>query len=179
MGKAAAVTYLSPEKRNWYAERIREFESRKKVIESGGTDKGRRLGISSVQSIGTDDIDREIARLKSIYKKGVPGKHQASTKNRMYASAKVLLSKIMVGMPSKSEMWAVQREGGVAKHMDKYDFKLVVDRLEKWEKNNAGRLREFRNMMLVLEPDNPAAGSTPFIRGCSDPDDYFNKIKRM
>jgi len=71
-------------------------------------------------------------------------------KDRMASRIRDLETEIANGMPTHTEMWKPTQEN-IQKHLG-------------WEKANATRIEELKNLKRRLEPDNPNAGRVEHLR---------------
>lgn len=177
-GEYMTVKYFNPQQASWYNNRLKELNGRLNVMQKGGINLDRQaqpLGFAGV-SQDTTDLQKEIRRIESEIKEHTAPKRKPAVKNKLYSQAKKLLSDIMEGMPSKSEMWGICSEGGKSRKMDTFEFSETVRKHGDWEIRNSDKIRKFRNIMYQLDISNPLVGNTDFIRRCGSVDEFFQKV---
>ena len=105
---------------------------------------------------------KEAKKWQDAYDKSMPEKLSVEAKNAMWKRAKQLKDEFTVGMLSTDELHPVstQVHGGVVRVLvneDKMHSIHSVDRELAWQKKNESKVREYKNLMRHLSPDNPSA----------------------
>jgi hypothetical protein len=150
---------------------------------SGATAKKQRLKeVSQVSSRREleDNIRREKANLKGssisdraqvqknldmwqkTYDRTLPEKLTPQAKNQMWKRAKILKDQFTVGMLSTDELHPVKMfedKGAIKTVVDGEKMKATnsVKRQYAWNKKNESYVREYKNIMRHLNPDDPNA----------------------
>lgn len=102
-------------------------------------------------------------KYKKDYERTLPENLSPETKNIMWVKAKELKDKFTIGMLSREEMHPVKGflDNGTMKWVvdeEKMRSNRTVEREQAWQKNNDNNIREFKNIMRHLNPDDPNAG---------------------
>lgn len=110
---------------------------------------------------------------KASYEKTLPEKLSPEAENKMWIRAKQLKDKFTVGMLSREELHPVKGflENGTTKWVvdeGKLRDNRSVERETKWQKYNDSDVREFKNIMRHLNPDDPNAGDVEKFRPKKD-----------
>ena len=101
---------------------------------------------------------------KRNYERGLPVTLPLQTQNELWKRAKQLKDEFVIGMLSKSEMHPVKEHvisingkliNKVVCDYDKLNATKAIERNKAWETKNNEKIREFKNIMRQLEPDNP------------------------
>ncbi len=97
---------------------------------------------------------------KNNYEKGLPLNLSPMAKNELWKRAKLLKDRIVVGMVPKHELHPVKEIMRAGKTMvvadyDKLNATKAVERDVVWQKKNANEVRELKNILRQLEPDDP------------------------
>jgi hypothetical protein len=125
-------------------------------------------GLKSTDSWWKQRIDwSEAAKNARMYKKNldrvIPERLTPVAKDTMWKKAKQLKDEFMIGMLSKEELHPVKgftKDGKMVWVVDEakmHEFRSV-ERNEAWYKKNQDKIREFKNLMRHLCPENPNAG---------------------
>lgn len=119
-----------------------------------------------IQDVG--DLRRSMKQYKKDYERGLPPNLSPAMRNSLWKKAKQLKDEFTIGMLSKKEMHPVSQrqivKGGsvvtaVVADNDKIRATKAVERNRVWQKKNDEKIREFKNIMRMLEPDNPRIGN--------------------
>lgn len=107
---------------------------------------------------GSNKIDkgalkRQQAHIDRLIHEGSAPKLSGKEKDKLYARAKELESKIKQGMPTRDQMWAKRGEHpGIVRHQ------------RQWEARNARDIQEWKQIQRALEPGDPTASSIERLR---------------
>ena len=105
---------------------------------------------------------REAKKWQTTLDKNCPETLTVEAKNAMWKRAKRLKDEFTVGMLSTDELHPVSNQvhGGVSRVLvnnDKMHSIHSVEREMAWLKKNEGKVREYKNIIRHLCPDNPGA----------------------
>lgn len=105
---------------------------------------------------------KEAKKWQNTYDHSCPEKLSVEAKNAMWKRAKHLKDEFTVGMLSTDELHPVssQVHDGVVRVLvnnDKMHSIHSVEREVAWLRRNEGKVREYKNLMRHLAPDNPSA----------------------
>jgi hypothetical protein len=108
---------------------------------------------------------QEIKRYEKLLADRTAPSMDATQKNTMLRRVKYLEAKIKEGMPSKDEMMG-KRHSDPDNINRKYQEAIpkVVDQHIAWERTNGARIREWKYLKRVLEPENPHATNVESLR---------------
>jgi len=100
---------------------------------------------------------------KASYDRTLPETLSPETQSHMWKRAKQLKDEFTVGMLSREEMHPVKGflDNGTMKYVvdeEKLRLNNCVTREAMWQKQNAKKIDEFKNIMRHLNPDDPNAG---------------------
>ena len=96
--------------------------------------------------IDSGKIKAQIASLDKGLHEGEAPRATGARKDTLAAEARQLKEEIMVGMPTQFEMdHPGKAPGAIGKHMN-------------WDKRNADKIRRYKEIMRILEPQDPTAG---------------------
>jgi hypothetical protein len=116
--------------------------SEKKDLEGNLKDAGQYGG----GQVNTGVIKQQIDNLDKALHDGLAPKVAGIKKDALWAEAKQLKEEIMAGMPTQFEMdHPAKAPGAIHKHLN-------------WDKRNADKIRRFKEIMRILEPQDPTAG---------------------
>ena len=116
--------------------------SEKKDLETNLKDASQYGG----GQVNTGVIKQQISNLDKALVEGSAPRIAGLKKDALWAEAKQLKEEIMAGMPTQFEMDHPGRApGAVHKHLN-------------WDKRNADKIRRFKDIMRILEPQDPTAG---------------------
>ena len=115
---------------------------------------------------------------KISYEKTLPETLSPEVQNKMWIRAKQLKDKFTVGMLSREELHPVKGflDNGTTKWVvdeGKLRDNRSIEREMKWQKYNDADVREFKNIMRHLNPDDSNAGDVEKFRP------HHNKIKNV
>jgi len=143
-----------------------EYKRRDRILsgvsEVGIDGKTKFTPLKYIQDIPTLKFQRDI--YKKNYEKGLPEKLSPEVMNELWKKAKRLKDQFIIGMVSKHEMHPVKEHAvfangksviKVVADYDKLKETRAIERNLAWEKMNAEKIREFKNIMRQLEPDDP------------------------
>lgn len=113
--------------------------------------------------IDTKEALKNAKVYRKDYERTAPETLNAATKNQMYIRAKQLKDKFIIGMLSREELHPVKQftdEGTIKCVVDEERLRAndSVNREVNWEKNNKEDIKEFKNIMRHLNPEDPNAG---------------------
>lgn len=113
--------------------------------------------------LSTTDAKKNADRLKENINKVVPEKLSPAVRDRMWRRAKQLKDQFQAGMLSYAELHPVKgfTDNGAMKWVvddEKMRTYNSVERNNAWYKKNQVILREFKNLMRHLCPEDPNAG---------------------
>jgi hypothetical protein len=129
--------------------------SEKKDLETNLKDASQYGG----GQVNTGVIKQQINNLDKALHDGMAPKVAGIKKDALWAEAKQLKEEIMAGMPTQFEMDHPGRApGAVGKHMN-------------WDKRNADKIRRYKEIMRMLEPQDPTAGMYDSWRASGRPRD--------
>lgn len=97
------------------------------------------------------------------YERILPEKLSSETKNEMWKRAKQLKDTFVQGMLSRDELHPVKiftQDGTTVCVVDEEQMRTnhSTERELAWQKNNESKVKEFKNLMRHLNPDDPNAG---------------------
>lgn len=106
---------------------------------------------------------------KASYERTLPEKLDPQTESTMWKRAKALKDEFSVGMLTKEELHPVKgflADGAMKWVVDeeKIRFNRSVEREVIWQKHNEPKIKEFKNLMRHLNPDDPNAGDVEKFR---------------
>lgn len=121
---------------------------------------------------GRIDIKEAVKNAKAYlkdYERTLPEKLSPETESQMWVRAKQLKDEFVQGMLSREELHPVKgftSNGTVIWVVDEEKLRSLnsVERNVAWEKRNAHKITEFKNIMRHLDPDNPNAGDVEKFR---------------
>ena len=137
---------------------LHDLETRMKSEHAKTTDPWYR------SRINVDDAQKNYKEAKRNYERVCPETLSPQTKDRLWLRAKELKDKFTVGMLSRQELHptrTVTRADNTVVHVideTKMNESNSVHRESAWNKNNNDIVREFKNIMRKLCPENPNAG---------------------
>ena len=138
-GKGTAVKRILTEgEKSDIKGQIQEAHSTLKEMESYG--KGTQAdGIDKAQLQG------KINHYEKVLQEGTAPKVRGNKKDDLQKRADYLASELKQGMPTRFEMdHPAKAPGAVHKHMN-------------WDKRNKGNMKEYKNIMRTLEPNDPTS----------------------
>ncbi|MDD4987067.1 MAG: hypothetical protein PHQ43_15120 [Dehalococcoidales bacterium] len=139
MTRGKGKQILSPSERESLLDEKRELETALRDAESGEYGKGTSA------SVDTQAIKRQIARIDQALEDGKAPRVYGKTKDELLKEAEALKARIIDGMPTKFEMdHPAMCPGAVRKHMN-------------WDKRTEKDRARYREIMRMLEPDDPTA----------------------
>jgi hypothetical protein len=105
---------------------------------------------------------KEARKWRKTLENGSPETLSVEAKNAMWKRAKQLKDEFTVGMLSRDELHPVsmqQKNGVIMTLVDREKMQSVnsVKRQLAWEKKNTEKVREYKNIMRHLCPDDPSA----------------------
>jgi hypothetical protein len=108
------------------------------------------------------EAGKNVKAFKDNYDRTCPETLDPDVKNAMWKRAKQLKDDFVIGMPSKDELHPVKsfEVGGVIKTVvddEKMRNINILGREQAWRNKNESKIREFKNIMRHLEPENPGA----------------------
>lgn len=153
---------------------ISKVSARKLLREKSGEETVKSIDPWFKNRVNWQDAAKNASQYKKDYERTLPETLSPEAKNQMWKRAKQLKDQFSVGMLSKEEVHPVKQ------FLDNGTMKAVVDeermrtnrsaeREQDWLKQNQEKVREFKNLMRHLDPDNPNAGDIeryrPTMRG--------------
>lgn len=162
--KIASKEVFSPSARKRMEE---EIAWRKKALEGpvGAIMGGGRVDIKS-RLQDPAEMERQMRDFEKNLERGKPIKLSPEMKNELWMKAKRLKDEFKIGMLTDGEIHPVSQrqisKDGEAKlavvaDYDKMNSGRCVERNRIWYKKNEERLKEFKRIMRILEPDDPRA----------------------
>ena len=122
-----------------------EAESTLKYIESNP-------GANTSTPVDKSALKRQINKYDAILSEGAPPKVRGTNKDGMAKRAEELRGEMRKNMPTRDQMnHPATNPGAVQKHL-------------KWTKLNDPKVREYKEIMRRLEPDDPTAMSVESLR---------------
>ena len=128
-------------------------------------------GVENIKSIDPwykSRVDwQEAAKNAKVYKKDyertLPERLAPQTQNEMWKRAKQIKDQFTMGMLSRDELHPVKAftDGGAIKCVvDEERMRSInsVERERTWQNKNDNKIKEFKNLMRHLNPDDPNAG---------------------
>jgi hypothetical protein len=135
-GSGKTKHILSPSEREAILSEKQELETTLKERESYGAG-------TSAEQLDKAKINQEINRLDRVIDEGTAPKLRGNQKDELAKRSEALKLVIADGMPTREEMNHPERcPGAVRKHMA-------------WLNRNADNIRQFQQIQLSLNPDNP------------------------
>jgi len=140
----------------------REFALQGNRAASLSVDNSSFRPLDSIQDVPM--LRKEMKSYKQNFERGLPSDISPEMKDKLWIKAKQLKDKFSVGMVKKSELHPVSQrlinKGGsavtaVVADYDKIKSTKAMERERAWHKKNDDDIREFKNIMRTLEPDNP------------------------
>ncbi|MDP2941987.1 MAG: hypothetical protein Q8O36_00515 [Candidatus Omnitrophota bacterium] len=139
MTRGKGKQILSPSEREGLEEEKRELEVALKDAESGEYGKGTSA------SVDTAALKRQIARIEQALDDGKAPKVSDRTRDELVKEAEELKERIIQGMPTKYEMdHPAMCPGAVRKHLN-------------WDKRTQKDKARYKQIMNILEPEDPTA----------------------
>jgi len=145
-----------------------EMDRREKTLRGDTVQNPDALGggsfrpLDRVQDVPT--MRKELKDYKRNYEKGAPVALSPQTKDKLWIEAKRLKDEFIIGMVSKTDMHPVKPRtsttpsGLVVNYVCDYD-KLrdsrAIERNRAWLSRNQVKINRFKNIMRLLEPDDP------------------------
>lgn len=162
--KEATREVFSPSARQRMEE---EIAWRKKALEGpvGSLMGGGRVDIRS-RLQDPAEMERQMKDFERNLERGKPIKLTPEMKNELWLKAKRLKDEFKVGMLTASEVHPVSqrqisKDGesklAVVADYDKMAAGRCVERNRAWYQKNEAKLKEFKRIMRILEPDDPRA----------------------
>jgi len=114
------------------------------------------------------EMRKQMRQYKKDYERGLPPVLSPATRNSLWKRAKQLKDEFTVGMLSQRDLHPVKhrqiaKNGGlvttVVADNDVMESRKAVQRQRAWQKKNDNKVREFKHIMRILEPNNPHIGS--------------------
>ena len=152
------------------AELKKQYKNRERVLNGERTPNlmggGDNRPLDYIQDIG--DLRKSMKQYKKDYERGLPPTLSPVARNSLWKRAKVLKDEFTVGMLSHKELHPVSQRQiikngqpvlAVVADKDKMESGKFIQRNRAWQKKNDEKVREFKNIMRILEPDNPRIGS--------------------
>ena len=155
--------YLGPEKRAEIEKKIAALRHQVAHIGHGATVDPGKPWVYNPSSTDVAQMRREIGKLMKILARRTPAEASTGTKNALYKRAKELERQIRAEMPTRDEMmgkryldgngkpYVVPEEGAIRKQMD-------------WQVKQAGNVKEWKQIMRILEPLDPNATNIERLR---------------
>lgn len=112
------------------------------------------------------EMAKQMRDYKKQYERGLPVALSATTRNELWKKAKRLKDQFVVGMLSKDELHPVQHKEiikngqlttAVVADYNKMQETKAVERNSAWFKRNDKLLKQYKQVMRHLDPDNPKA----------------------
>jgi len=114
------------------------------IEESPGSNRGQGINVSNLK--------KQSAYLDGVLHEGTPKKMAGTVKDGLIKRAGVLREEMQVNMPTRFEMdHPAKSPGAIAKHI-------------KWSEKNDPKIREYREIMRKVEPDDPTATDVEQLR---------------
>lgn len=132
---------------------LREISLEKKHMENqlNKIESGVGRGTAASQ-IDKSKLKKEIKYYDKVLHKSKPRKLDGRTKDKMHNRSKELEKQIKEGMPNRDEMRDLKRHPGApTKNL-------------RWEKRNAKKIKEYKQIQRNLNPQNPDASSIEHLR---------------
>lgn len=157
-------TYMTPAQRQATEQRIKGLEHTINNIGIDKTPDPRNPYVYNPTSVNVGDLRKEINTTKRNMEKHNPKEVDSKTKDMLWKRAKELERLIQDGMPTFDEMKGNRRihpdTGKVFYETNSYN----VDKNIAWEHKNAGNVREWKQIMRTLEPDDPKIANVERLR---------------
>ncbi len=139
MTRGKGKQILTPSEREGLQDEKRELETALRDAESGEYGKG------TTAAVDTAALRKQIARIGQALKDGTPPKLTLQERDDLTKEAKMLLERILQGMPTRLEMDHPARcPGAIHKHLN-------------WDKRTQADKIRYRKIMQLLEPEDPTA----------------------
>jgi len=108
---------------------------------------------------------QELKRYKAMLVERSPQEVTGTERTKIYQRVKYLESKIKEGMPTQDEMMG-KRHSHVDNPSSKYQEAegSVVDRQVKWTLANQARIKEWKHLKRILEPNDPGSTNVEMLR---------------
>ena len=142
-----------------------EYKRRERILSGERAKAGGGGDYRALDQVQDVPMLRKVMKQhKKDYERGAPETLTPATRNQMWLRAKQLKDQFTVGMLKKSELHPVsqrlitkggQAVTGVVADYDKIRSQKVLEREQAWQKKNKASVKEFKNIMRQLEPDNP------------------------
>ena len=145
---------------------VSQVSSRRELVDNIKSAELRAKGLTingQPTTLGTRDLGearRELAKWKKQYERTAPETLAPEVKNAMLKRAKALKDSFTIGMLSRDELHPVRKfvnNGTVITVVDEEKMNSLrsVERQCAWDKKHGAEVREFKNIMRHLCPDNP------------------------
>ena len=153
--------YLNPIKRAELEKQVKSMEFNAKNIDN--VIDSKKTWLYNPKCTNVSEIRKQISRTKKTIAKRTPPETDTKTRNVLFKRAKALESMIKEGLPTKDEMmgkrligsdnkpYVVTNECAIKKHME-------------WTTRQAGNVREWRQIMRILEPLDPNIANVERLR---------------
>jgi hypothetical protein len=139
--------------------KIAPLSARKDLVDNLRTER-KKLSDHNIQD--KHEVMREIRKWENALDKGRPETLDVGAKNAMWKRAKELKDRFTIGMLSSDELHPVkmfEKNGTIQTVVNEGKMESIhsVERQRAWEKRNQEYVREFKNIMRHLCPENPSA----------------------
>mgnify|MGYP003393951448 CR=1 FL=1 len=119
--------------------------------------------------VDVNEAIKNSRQYKKDYERTLPEKLSPQTQNEMWKRAKYLKDEFTPGMLSRDELHPVKgfESNGTVKYVvdeERMRATRSVEREVAWQKKNDGKIKEFKNLMRHLNPDDPNAGDVEKFR---------------
>ena len=136
----------------------KDLESRIKMEERNSSDPWWRTRMRD-----SGEARKNLRMFQRSYENTAPEKLDPATESKMWKRAKQLKDEFMVGMLSKDELHPVKGflvDGKMQYVVDEEKMRTIhsTEREQSWLTKNQSKIREFKNLMRHLDPENPNAG---------------------
>lgn len=143
----------------------REILREKSAPAIASIDKDEREFVKNAHYKFPQEAIKNAKLYKKDYERTLPETLKVESQNQMWVRAKQLKDQFTVGMLSRSESHPVKgfMDNGTMKWVvdeEKLRAMRSVEREAAWQKQNELKIREFKNIMRHLNPDDPNAGDT-------------------
>jgi len=153
--------YLNPAKRAELENKLKALERNARNIDNV-IDPGKPW-LYNPKSTNVADLYREMGKVKKTLARRTPRESDAKTRNVLFARAKGLEREIQKEMPSKSEMQGKRYVGGNGKPYVVASEEAIRKQMD-WQVRQAGNVREWQQIMRVLDPADPNAANVERLR---------------
>lgn len=153
------ILRTDPIDRRQLTKEIAPLSARKEIRDNIRFEQGNLKG-GRIQE--KDQAQKNLAQWQKLLDKNNPETMSPQTRSALWKRAKKLKDEFMIGMPSRDELHpvhAVEKNGAILTVVDEERMKTsnIIDREIVWHKKMDDKIREFKNIMRHLNPDDPNA----------------------